>query len=156
MKQRLVILALAVALASQPGAAAQVEEVRRGSTETPAFPEDLYRLPPGTWAFARQLWKGDDPCTADVCEAGYTAGDLVVSVERYQTSLRIVAGFRGCVSVAWNDYEIGDKVSSRDSKTIGKRIKKTVGTSAKYCKVGAPSIAALDASRLYPAPAPAP
>lgn len=155
MKQRFFMVAMALALVSASCGAAQVEEVRRGSAETPAFPEDLFRLPPGTWAFARQLWKGDDPCTAEVCEAGYTVDDLVVSVERYQSSLRVVAGFRGCVSVAWNDYEVGDKLSSRDSKTIGKRIQKTVGTSAKYCKVDAPSVAPLDASRLYPAP-PAP
>jgi len=108
-------------------------------------------LSPGTWAFARQLWKGDDPCTTEECEAGYTSGDLAVSVERRKTYLRIVAGFRGCESVAWNEYEVGDKASKRDTRTIGKRLKKTIGTSAKYCKVPAPPIATLDARQLYPA-----
>ena len=96
------------------------------------------------------MWKGDEPCTADECEAGYTSGDLVVSVERSKKNLRVVAGFRGCESVSWNEYDIGSKASSRDTKTIAKRLKQTVGTSAKYCKVPAPSIATLDARQLYP------
>lgn len=151
MKLQPLIVSLLVLFASQVSTAARVEEVRGGSTETPAFPEDLFARPAGTWAFAKQLWKGDEPCTADICEAGYTSGDLAVSVERYQGSLRIVAGFRGCASVAWNDYEVGDKASKRDTKTIGKRIKKTVSTSAKYCKREAPTVGALDASLLFPA-----
>jgi hypothetical protein len=53
--------------------------------------------------------------------------------------------------VAWNDYEIGNKASSRDTKAIAKRIKKAVETAAEYCKVDAPSPAPLDASLLYPA-----
>ncbi|MCJ8158318.1 hypothetical protein [Sphingomonas sp. LaA6.9] len=138
-------------LAAMPLAAQQVEEVRTADAETPALPEDLFRLAPGIWAFAKQLWKGDEPCTADQCEAGYTSGDLVVSVERNKKELRIVAGFRGCGSVAWNEYDVGKKASSGDTKTIGKRLRKTIGTSAKYCKVTAPTIAALDARQLYPA-----
>ncbi len=151
MKFSFLVLCVAVLLAPMPAVARQVEEVRSGSTETPAFPEDLFARPAATWAFARQLWKGDEPCTADQCEAGYTVGDLAVSVERYQTSLRIVVGFRGCANVAWNDYEIGQKASSRDTKAIAKRIKKTVETAAEYCKVDAPSLAPLDAGLLYPA-----
>ena len=121
----------------------------RREPETPTLPEDLFRLPPGAWAFGKQLWKDDDPCTADACEAGYNAGDLVVSVERDKTYLRIVAGFRGCGSVAWNEYDVGDKGSGRDTKTIGKRLKKTIGASAKQCKVTAPSVATLDARQLF-------
>lgn len=151
MKSGPVVFGLILLLASLPVVARNVEEVRSGSAETPALPEDLFQRTPGIWAFAKQLWKGDEACTADICEAGYTVGDLVVSVERYQTSVRIVAGFRGCASVAWNDYEIGDEASSRDSKTIGKRIKKTVGTSAEYCKREAPTVGPLDASLLFPA-----
>lgn len=150
MKFGFVVLSVALLLASQPAGAQQVEEVRTGSAETPTLPEDLFRLPPGTWAFAKQLWKGNDPCTADQCEGGYTSGDLVVSVERHKKFLRIVAGFRGCESVAWNEYEVGNRASSRDTKTIGKRLKSTIGTSAKYCKVSAPAIATLDARQLYP------
>jgi len=145
----LCFLAAAFLLASQPSGAQQIEEVR-ASPDTPALPEDLFRLSPGTWTFAKQLWKGNDPCTADECEAGYTSGDLVVSVERHKTYLRIVAGFRNCRNVAWNEYEIGNKASNRDTKTMGKRLNKTIGTSAKYCKVPAPPIATLDTRQLYP------
>lgn len=141
----------AVLLLASPGAfAGSVQEVRAGDGESPAFPEDLFSRPPGAWAFASHLWKGDDPCTAESCEAGYTVGDLALSVARYQTSLTIVAGFRGCANVAWNNYEIGDKASKRDTKAIVKRISKTVAASAEYCKLAAPEIPPLDASRLYP------
>ena len=149
MKFHFLVLAAAILVASQPSGATQVEEVR-SNPNAPQLPEDLFRLPPGTWAFAKQLWKGDELCTADACEAGYTAGDLAVSVERSKTFLRVVAGFRGCANVSWNEYEVGKKASKYDTKTIAKRIKRTVGTSAKYCKVAAPSVAALDARRLYP------
>lgn len=149
MKRPLAFLVTTLLLASQPAGAWQVEEVR-GSANAPALPEDLFSLPPGSWAFARQLWKGGEPCTADECEAGFTSGDLVVSVERNKTYLRIVAGFRGCESVAWNEYEVGNKASKRDTRTIAKRLKKTIEASAKYCRVSAPSVAALDAQLLYP------
>lgn len=142
-------IAAAIFLMSQPSPAQLIEEVR-SSPDSPGLPEDLFRLPPGTWAIARQLWKGDEPCTADACEAGYNAGDLAVSVERHKTSLRIVAGFRGCANTASNEYDVGKRASKSDTKTIAKRLKSTVGTSAKYCKVEAPPLAELDARRLYP------
>ncbi|HYJ81747.1 MAG TPA: hypothetical protein VEW26_02755 [Allosphingosinicella sp.] len=148
-------LALALLLAPPPLAAQSVEKVRGGSPDAEKLPEDLFALPPGAWAFARHHWEGESPCAADGCEAGYTSGDLVVSVERDKENVRILAGFRGCPSVAWNYYEIGGKASGRDSKTIGKRIRKAVATSAKYCKVAAPAVAELDARRLYPALPPA-
>lgn len=137
---------------SQACGAQQVEEVRKIGPETPTLPEDLFRLPPNTWVYARQLWTGEDPCTADECEGGYTLGDLVVSVERNRRYLRIIAGFRNCGSVAWNEYEVGNKASSGDTKAVSKRLKKTIGTAAKYCKVEAPAITTLDPQRLYPAP----
>lgn len=150
MKLWLPALGAIILSASQIIGAQPVEEVRTRSTETPTLPEDLFSLPPGAWVFARQLWAGDEACTADECEAGYTSGDLVVSVERNKRYLRIIAGFRNCDSVAWNEYEVGSKASGSDTKTIAKRLKKTVGTSAEYCKVQAPAIAPLDARLLYP------
>ena len=150
------VLALALLLAPAP-LAAQVEKVPASSPDAEKLPEDLFTLPPGVWAFARHLWEGDEPCAADGCEAGYTAGDLVVSVEREKKNVRILAGFRNCGSRAWNYYEIGDKASGRDTKAIGKSVRKTVKTSAKYCKVAAPTVPELDSRLLYPpAPQPAP
>lgn len=152
MRLRFALIGAIFLLGAQPGAGQSVEEVRKAGPDTPALPEDLFRLSPGTWAFARQLWAGDDPCTADQCEAGYTSGDLVMSVERSKTYIRIVAGYRGCGSVAWNEYEIGKKASSSDTKTIAKRLKRAAETSAEYCKVMAPVIAAFDARQLFPTP----
>jgi hypothetical protein len=147
-------LAVALLLAPPPLWAGQrVEKVRAGSPDAQKLPEDLFDLPPGAWAFAEHLWQGDSPCTADFCEAGYTSGDLVVSVERTKEHVYVVAGFRGCVGVAWNDYPIGGKASGRDTKAIASHVRKAVATSAKHCKVAAPAVAALDARRLYPAPA---
>lgn len=145
-----IIFPLLLAVSAIPCAAQSVQKVPMNTKDAPVLPEDLFTLSPGAWTFARQLWKGRDPCTSDQCEAGYNAADLAVSVERSKTFLRIVAGFRGCESVAWSEYEVGDKASGRDNKTIGKRIAKVIAASAKQCKVAAPSVPALDATRLYP------
>jgi len=152
MRFRFAFIGTILLFAARPGGAQPVEEVRKANADTPALPEDIFRLRPGSWAFAKELWAGDDPCTADQCEGGYTSGDMVVSVERSKTYVRIVAGFRGCGSVAWNEYEIGKKASKSDTRTIEKHMKRAAETSAKYCKVMAPIIAAFDARQLFPAP----
>ena len=149
MRSAWTILSAMLLAASLP-VAAQVEKIKEGTQGAETLPDDLFRLPPGAWAFGQQLWKGDDPCTASDCEAGYNSGDLVVSVRREKQNVRVTAGFRGCKSVAWNDYEIGDKATTSDTKTVGKRIKKTIATSAKYCKVAEQSVPELDTRRLYP------
>jgi len=156
MKALLLLLATALLLAPPAWCGPQVEKISPASPDAQKLPEDLFRLPPGIWAFGEHLWKDDAPCTADACEAGYTSGDLVVSVERAKTQLRVIAGFRGCASVAWNGFEIGTTGSNSDTKSIARRVKKAVGTSAKYCKVTAPTVPELDARRLFPAPAPQP
>jgi hypothetical protein len=155
MRLRYPILISALLL-TPPAGAQPVEEVRTPNADTPTLPADLFNLPPNAWAFARKLWEGNEPCTIDECEAGYTAGDLVVSVERNKQYVRIIAGFRNCGSVAWSEYKIGKKASSGDTKTVRRRIETAVDTSAKYCKANAPTVAALDASRLYPSEPEAP
>jgi hypothetical protein len=149
MRWQLALAGVALLLAATP-ASAQVEKVRAGSPDAPGLPEDLFALPPGSWAFARQLWAGRDPCDADQCEAGYTSGDVVVSVERSKEYVRIVGGFRGCESVAWNELDVGKSPSKSDSKAIAGRLKRVLKTSAKYCKVTAPALPQLDAALLYP------
>jgi hypothetical protein len=141
-----------IALLLVPGGvgAQQVEKVRAGTPGAPGLPDDLFRLPPGQWAFASQLWAGNDPCTVDQCEAGYTSGDLVVSVERSKEEVRIVGGFRNCPNVAWNELHIGGKPSKSDTRLIAKRMKTVLATSAKYCKVTAPTLPPLDAAWLFP------
>ena len=148
---RLFALAIGVAslLVAAP-AGAQVEKVRAGSLDAPGLPEDLFDLPPGGWATAKQLWAGRDPCTVDQCEAGYTSGDMVVSVERSKEFVRVVGGFRNCANVAWNQFEVGTKASKSDTKKIASRVKRVLKTSAKYCKVTAPAVPTLDATLLFP------
>ena len=46
------------------GAAAAQEIVPIPSSEVDVSkPEDLYKLEPGRWHLARQLWAGTEPCT---------------------------------------------------------------------------------------------
>lgn len=157
MRSALRALVLMALVVPPPLAAQRVEKVPAGSADALQLPDDLFTLPPGIWAFARHLWEGNEPCTADGCEAGYTSGDLVVSVERAKENVRILAGFRNCGSRAWNYHEIGGKASGRDTKAIGKAIRRAVRASAKSCKVEAPAVAELDTRSLYPAaPQPAP
>jgi hypothetical protein len=127
-----------------------VEKVREGTPGAPGLPEDLFDLPPGQWVLAKQLWAGRDPCTADQCEAGYTSGDLAVSVERSKEAARIVLGFRNCPNVAWSELEVGSKGSKSDTRLISKRLKKVLATSAKFCKLTEPTLPPLDATWLFP------
>jgi hypothetical protein len=127
------------------------EQVPAGTEGAPSLPEDLFSLAPGEWHLAKQLWSGDEPCSEDACEAGYTSGDLVVSVERSKKHLRVLAGFRGCANIAWNDFRVGGKASAGETKKLGKRLQQVVGTAATYCKVTAPALPPLDGTRLFPA-----
>jgi hypothetical protein len=153
--KRLLLLAGALMLVTSPAPAwkskVPTEQVPASTKGAPTLPEDLFALPPAEWHFARQLWSGDEPCTKDACEAGYTSGDLVVSVERSKKDLRVLAGFRGCANVAWNEFRVGGSASERDSKKLTKRLQNVVGTAATYCKVTAPVLPVLDAARLFPA-----
>lgn len=141
-----------IALLTAPGAlsAQIVEKVRAGTPGAPGLPDDLFRLPPGQWAFAEHLWQGSAPCTADACEAGYTSGDLVISVERSKEDVRIVGGFRDCASVAWNEVHIGSKGSNSSTGLIKKRMKQVLKTTAKYCKTTATKLPPLDSALLFP------
>jgi len=149
---RLQALIVSIVLAAAPAAlAAQtVEKVRAGTPGAPGLPDDLFGLPPGQWAFAEHLWQGNAPCTADACEAGYTSGNFVVSVERSKEDVRIVGGFRDCASVAWNEVHIGSKGSKSNTGLIKKRMKQVLQTSAKYCKTTAAKLPPLDSVLLFP------
>lgn len=150
MNAQILLVGVALPVCSAAGAAQPVEKVRAGTPGAPGLPEDLFVLPANQWHFGRQLWAGTDACTKDQCEGGYTSGDLAVSVERSKKDVRVIAGFRNCPSVAWNEIAIGDKASKSDTKLLAKRIKKVVGTAEKYCKLAAPAVASLDAGRLFP------
>jgi len=146
------ILALAVAT---PGAALaqRIVEVPSGDVDV-VKPEDLYLLTPGQWHLARQLWQGSEPCTPIQCEAGYTAGDLVVSAERDGPSVTITAAWRGCSATAFSQLDIGDEASKGERKKIAKQVQRVVRGLGKTCKAEMPEVAPLTGDWLFPAAEP--
>ena len=105
---RLLILP-ALTLMAAPLLAQEVVKVQAKEAPTVARPDDLFALPPGQWHYARQLWSGNEPCDAQHCEAGFTSGDLVVSVERSEKFVRLIAGFKNCEAVGFSEMEPGNK-----------------------------------------------
>ena len=118
-----------------------------------ALPEDLFALPPGQWFVARQVSQGNEPCTPEACEAGFNSGDLVVSVEHAKEYVRVVAGFRGCQGVAFQEVETGMRPGSSKRGQVSRLIKDVVKGAEKSCKAKAPSVPKLDVSSLFPKPA---
>jgi hypothetical protein len=114
-------------------------------------PDDLFKLPPGAWHFARQLWIGQEPCDPGTCEAGFTSGDLVVSVERSETYVRVIAGLRGCESVGFSELEAGRKPGKHARKQVAALVDDVVRGLAKTCKTKIPVPLRLDVSSLFPA-----
>jgi hypothetical protein len=116
-------------------------------------PEDLYQLEPGRWHLARQLWQGDEPCTATECEAGFTQGDLVVSAYHKADKVFIIAAWRPCASPAFSELDIGDKASSSEKRKVGKQVERVLRGLGKTCKIATPTVPALTGDWLFPSPA---
>ena len=135
--------------------AQEIIKVPASSHPDVSRPDDIFNLPPDQWHFARQLWQGPEPCTTDQCEAGYTSGDLVVSVERAATYVRIMGGLRGCEATAFSEMEAGKKPSKYTRKRISKQVNTVLKGLGKSCKTTVPKVAALDVAQLFPAAAPA-
>ena len=147
---------LAVALvAFAAGAAAHGQEIVEvpASKANVALPEDIFALPPGQWFVSKQVSQGNEPCTPEACEAGFNSGDLVVSVEHASDYVRVVAGFRGCQGVAFQEVETGMKPGSGKRGQVSRLIKDVVKGAEKSCKAKAPSVPKLDVSSLFPKPA---
>jgi hypothetical protein len=146
---------IAVSLATA-GSALQAQRI----VEVPASqanvtrPEDLYQLEPGRWHLARQLWTGDEACTATECEAGFTQGDLVVSAYHTMDKVFIIAAWRSCASPAFSELDIGDKVSSGERRKVGKQVERVLRGLEKTCKITAPTVPALAGDWLFPAATP--
>ena len=118
-----------------------------------AMPEDLFALPPGQWFVARQVSQGNDPCIPEACEAGFNSGDLVISVEHAKEFVRVIAAFRGCSGVAFQEVETGVKPGGYHRKQVSALIKDVVKGAEKSCKLKAPEVPKLDVSSLFPRPA---
>jgi len=95
--------------------------------------------------------QGTEPCTAEACEAGFNSGDLVISVEHANEYTRVIAGFRGCEAVAFQEAQTGIKPSSSQRGEVSHLLKKVVKAAEKSCNVKAPSVPKLDVKSLYPA-----
>ena len=140
------LTALAVA---EPGVAQRIIEVPSSEVDV-AKPEDLYARAPDRWHLARELWRGDEPCTATQCEAGYTSGDLAVSAERNGPSVIVTAAWRGCSATAYSQLDIGDTASKGERKKIAKQVQRVVKGLGKTCKADMPVVAPLTGDWLFP------
>ena len=149
MRPMLIIPVLS--LLAAPLQAQEIVKVDAKDVPSVARPDDLYTLPPGQWHFAKQLWSGDEPCDDKHCEAGYTSGDLVVSVERSEKNIRLIAGLRNCEAVGFSEMAPGNKLGKSESKRVAKQVKNVVKGIAKTCKAAAPDVPALDVAQLFPA-----
>ncbi|MFL6767361.1 MAG: hypothetical protein ACJ8FC_02675 [Sphingomicrobium sp.] len=138
-------------LMTAPLLAQEVVKVQAKEAPTVARPDDLFALPPGQWNYAKQLWSGNEPCDAQHCEAGFTSGDLVVSVERSEKFVRLIAGFRNCEAVGFSEMEPGNKPGKYSRKKVARQVANVVKGVAKTCNMTAPSVADLDARLLFPA-----
>ena len=145
------LVGAAILLASTGALAQEIVKVPAKDAPTVARPDDLFGLPPGQWQFAKQLWEGQEACTAERCEAGFTSGDLVVSAEHSGEFVRIIAGYRTCPSVGFSEVEVGKKPGKRSFKSVTKQIERVVKGLSKTCGVAAvPALPQLDTSRLFP------
>lgn len=143
------IPALALLLASTAVEAQRIEEVPASKANV-ARPDDLFALTPGQWHLSRSLALGTGPCVPDECEAGFTSGGLVVSVEHAKTFVRIIAGFSGCEQTAFSEVEVGAKPGKSTFSRVGKQVQRVVKGLGKTCKMTAPEVPKLDVAMLFP------
>ena len=148
---RPLLIPAALSLLAAPSLAQEIVKVDAKEAPTVSRPDDLYTLPPGQWHFAKQLWSGNEPCDDQHCEAGFTSGDLVVSVERSEKNIRLIAGLRNCEAVGFSEMAPGDNLKKSEGKRVAKQVKNVVKGIAKTCNATAPDVPPLDVALLYPA-----
>jgi hypothetical protein len=101
--------------------------------DAPGAPDYLFRLPEHQWAVGSTLSGDRDSCAPEACEAGYHAGDLVLSVRRSSSELQAVAQVRGCGPVASRPIHAADLtgMSSFDKYTVISRAALSVARAAR-------------------------
>lgn len=137
-------------LFAAPLAAQHIEKIDASKAPTVYRPDDLFQLPPGQWHYAEHLWQGSASCVLDQCEAGFTSGDLVVSVEHSKGYVRVIAGFRNCAPVAFSEIETSKSPDRYLRSHVEDQVKRVVKGAAKSCKVTAPAVANLSVSSMFP------
>jgi hypothetical protein len=143
--------ALIASAVAMPLYAQTIEEIPSSKAPTVYRPDDLFQLPAGQWRYARHLWQGSDPCLEDQCEAGFTSGNLVLSVEHSKGWVRVIAGFKNCAPVAFSEIETGKAPSRYSRSKVEKQVARVVKGAAKTCKVTAPPVANLSVASMFPA-----
>ena len=147
---RYLMIVPVLTLLAAPSTAQEIIEVKASEANV-SLPEDIFVLPPGQWYVARQVSQGNEPCTTDACEAGFNSGNLAISVERAKDFVRVIAGFRGCAAVAYQEVQTGIKPGKARRGEVSNLLKKVVKAAEKSCKVKAPSVPKLDVASLFPA-----
>jgi hypothetical protein len=145
-----IFAAAAITLIAMPAAAQDIVKVKASEANV-ARPDDVFGLPAGQWYVARAVTQGNEPCTAEACEAGFNSGDLVISVEHASEYTRVIAGFRGCEAVAFQEAQTGIKPGASQRGEVSNLLKKVVKAAEKSCDKKAPSVPKLDVKSLFPA-----
>jgi hypothetical protein len=141
---------LPAALFAAPLAAQHIEKIEASKAPTVYRPDDLFHLAPGQWHYAKHLWEGSDACVLDQCEAGFTSGDLVLSVEHSKGWVRVMAGFRNCAPVAFSEIETGKSPDRYLRSKVEKQVAQVVKGAAKSCSVTAPAVANISVASMFP------
>jgi hypothetical protein len=146
---RCLIPAFALVSASAAVQAQEIVEVPASKSNV-ARPDDLFNLPPGQWQMAKSLSGGSEPCVSDQCEAGFTSGDLVVSVEHSKEFVRIIAGLKGCERTAYSEVEVGSKPGKPTFGRVSKQVDRVLKGLGKQCSKPAPEVPKLEVAQLFP------
>jgi hypothetical protein len=144
------LFAAALIMMSAPVGAQEIVKVKASEAGV-SLPEDIFGLPSGQWYMSRQVSQGNEPCTAEACEAGFNSGDLAVSVEHANDYVRVIAGFRGCQAVAFQEVQTGPTPGASSRGEVSHLLKKVVKAAEKSCNVKAPKVPKLDVASLFPA-----
>ncbi|QIK96117.1 hypothetical protein G7076_06340 [Sphingomonas sp. HDW15A] len=148
---RIQIIATAALVLGSAAAGAQEIVKVKASEANVSRPDDMFALPPGQWFVSKLISQGNEPCTPDACEAGFHSGDLVVSVEHAKEWTRVIAGFRNCEAVAFQEAQTGNRPGSAARGEVSNLLKKVVKAAEKSCSARAPEVPKLDIKSLYPA-----
>src|SRR4051812_34688100 len=147
--RKLIMVALAALLTATRVYGQEIVEVPETKSGV-VLPEDIFSLPAGQWFVAKQVSQGSEPCSPDACEAGFNSGDLVMSVEHAKEHVRVIAGFRGCKGVAFQEVETGLRPDRYSRGKVSDLIRDVVKGAAKSCKLKAPKVPKLDVASLFP------
>jgi hypothetical protein len=144
-----VMIAIAALTAATAVHAQEIVEVPASKSGV-VLPEDIFSLPPGQWYVSKLISQGSEPCTPEACEAGFNSGELAVSVEHAKNHVQVIAGFRGCQGVAFQEVETGMRPGKYSRGKVSQLIKDVVNGAEKSCKMKAPEVPQLDVASLFP------